>query len=81
MFKFFQKPTIKSKLLKGGKEAKITLSNVTAEQTMILLFMTMKQIAISMGIEPRHLMNKVIDLDKTVIKNKKVEEKLHRYNK
>lgn len=81
MFKFLQKPTIKSKLLKGGKEAKITLSNVTAEQTMILLFMTMKQIAISMGIEPRHLMNKVIDLDKTVIKNKKVEEKAQRYNK
>lgn len=81
MFNFFKKPTIKARLIKGGKQASVTLSNVSAEQTMILLFMTMQQIAVAMNMETRQLMNKVIDLDKTIVKAKKVEERINKYNR
>lgn len=81
MFKFLKKPTIKAKLVNNGTKVKVLLSNVNAEQVIILLFMVIKQIATSMGIEHSHLINKIIDIDKTIIHAKKVEIKKNKYNK
>lgn len=78
MFKFItklRKPTIKAQLINKGTQAKVVFTNVASDQVMILLFMTMKQIAKSLGMEPRALMNRVIDLDKSIVKAKKDEEK------
>lgn len=75
MFKFLFKPTIKAKLLKGGKEASITLRNINSRETFLLLYLAMGDIAKRLGMEPRALMNRVIDLDKQIIKTKKLEKK------
>mgnify|MGYP001178303967 CR=1 FL=1 len=78
---FFRKPTIKAKLVKGGTKVKVSLINANKEQTMTLLFLQMKQIAAYMKMEPRALMNKVIDLDKTIVKSQKLEQKAVKYKK
>ena len=81
IFKFLKSKYIKAKLIKGGTQVKVSIGNVDAQETMTLLFLQIKQIAISMGVEPRYLMNKVIDLDKQIVKTKKHEEKEQRYQK
>jgi len=76
---FFRNPTIRAKLVNGGKQVKVALINTTAEQTMIILFLAISQIARQLRMEPRKLMNRIIDLDKTIIKTKKVEERTEKY--
>ena len=75
MFKFLFKPTIKAKLMRDGKSANISTSNITARQTFLLLYLLMKQLAKDLGMEPRALMNRVIDLDKQIIKTEKLSKK------
>lgn len=75
MLKFLFKPTIKSKLLKGGKEAEVTLKNASPRETYLLLYLTISDLAGRLNMEPRALMNRVIDLDKQLAKIKKVEKK------
>ena len=81
MFKFLRKPTIKAQLVRGGKNVSVKLINSTPDQTMIMLFLAMKQIAGHMKMAPRELMNKVIDLDKTIVRAQKVEERNNKYNR
>lgn len=75
MFKFLFKPTIKAKLLKGGQEAEITLKHATPRQTYLLIYLMISDLAKRLGMEPRALMNRVVDLDKQLTKIKKVEKK------
>lgn len=75
MFKFLFKPTIKAKLLNGGKEASITLKNINSRETFLLLYLAMSDISKRLGMEPRALMNRVIDLDKQIIKTEKLSKK------
>lgn len=75
MLNFLFKPTIKAKLMKDGKGADITTRNITARQTFLLLYLLMKQLAKDLGMEPRQLMNSVIDLDKQIIKTEKLSKK------
>lgn len=75
MFNFLKKRQIKSTLIKGGKHVKVSISNVTREDTMIMLFLTIKEVAKFMRMDHRQLLNKLVDLNKTVDKAKKREEK------
>lgn len=75
MFKFLFKPTIKSKLVKGGEYAEVTLKNATPRETYLLLYLTMCDLASRLNMEPRALMNKVIDLDKQLTKLQKIQKK------
>lgn len=75
MFKFFFKPKIKTTLIKGGNAVKIAIIRANAEQTIVMLFLTINQIAKDMGLDPRNLMNRMLDLDKTIQKARKKEKK------
>jgi hypothetical protein len=75
MFKFFFKPQIKATLIKGGSQVKMKIRNATREQTMILMYLTVRQVAKALKMQERELMNKIIDLDKTIIKSQKLEQK------
>ncbi len=76
MFKFFFKPKIKAKLIRGGSAVKVSVINATAEQTIIILFLAVKQIAKGMGMDFRQMMNKLVDLDKTIIKAQNHDKKI-----
>lgn len=70
MLKFFFKPKIKATLIRGGTAVKVAVKNATNEQTVIILFLAIKQIAKGLGMEQRQLMNRLIDLDKTIVREK-----------
>lgn len=70
MLKFFFKPKIKATLIRGDTAVKVAVKNATSEQIIIILFLTIKQIAKSLGMEQRQLMNRLIDLDKTIVREK-----------
>jgi len=80
-FTSFRKPTLKAKLIKGGTQAKVNLINMSAEQTLILLYMTILQVAKMMRKDHRHIMNRLIDLDKQIIRTQKEEEREAKYGK
>lgn len=77
MFTFLFKPKIKAKLIKKGSAVKVSVINSKPEQTIIILFLTIKQVAKGMGLEFRQLMNNLIDIDKTVVKSQNRERKEH----
>lgn len=79
IFDKFRKPTINARMIKKGAQVKVKIINANADQTMILLYMTIKQIALSLKVDHRHLMNKLVDLDKRIIKNSKDEIKQAKY--
>jgi len=76
MFSFFRRPTIKAQLI--GQEAKITLSNINHRQTVVLLFSVIRQVAKMLKVDHRFLLNQLVDLDKTLVKNEKKAEKEQR---
>jgi hypothetical protein len=78
---FFTKPKIRIKLVNGGKQVKVKFINANADQTMTMLFIAVQEFAKTMKVEPRFMMNKIIDLDKTIVRSKKREEKSTRYKK
>lgn len=77
--KFAGRPTIKGKLIKKGSQASVKMYNVNAEQTMILFYMMVKQVAKSLHVDPRHFLNKLIDLDKRIAQNEKQEIRQAKY--
>jgi len=75
MFKFLFKPTIKATLIKGGTGADITTRNINSRQVFLLLYLLIKQLAKDLGMDTRQLINRVVDLDKQLIKTQKAEKK------
>lgn len=81
IFDIFRSPTLKAKMIKGGAQVKVSLINLKPQQTMILLFMAIKQIAKSLGMQDRELMNKIIALDKSIVRDEKHAERKAKYGK
>jgi len=81
IFNFFRKPSIHAKLVNGGKQVKVNLVNTTSENVMVMLFLTVKQVAVMMGIDHRHLLNGLKDIDTQMKKAEKKAEKFNRYGK
>lgn len=75
MLNFFKKPSVKAKLVNKGTQVKVNFDHATPDQIMTMLFITIQEFAKNMKVDPRYLMNKIIDLDKTIIKNQKVAKK------
>lgn len=81
MFKFFRKPTIVAKLIDKGHNSKVTLINISPKDTIILLFSITKQIAAIIKMDHRALLNRLIDIDKGIIKTKKEQTKAVKYHR
>lgn len=82
MFNLFKrKPNLKVKLVDGGNKASVKIRNANQSQIVILLYYAIRQTALHMKVSHRHLMNKLIDIDKTVVKTNKKQEKASRYGK
>lgn len=78
IIKFFSfgKPRVTAKLIKKGSQAKVKMYNLTDQnEILILLFLMTKALAPKMRMEHRQLMNKVIEMDKVILKNHKLLEK------
>lgn len=75
MFKFLIKPKIKATLINKGSSVKVSIINATAEQTMIILFLLIKQVAKSLNLEHRQLLNRIIDLDKNIVRAQNRDKK------
>jgi len=78
---FFTKPTLKAKLIKGGTQAKVTLSNINAQQTLILLYMAIQQIAIAVRMDKRQVLNRLLELDSQIKRTEKQLQKEAKYGK
>lgn len=78
---YFRKPSINAKLVNGGKQVKVNLINTTSENVMIMLFLTVKQVAVMMGIDHRHLLNGLKDIDTQMKKTEKKKERFEKYGK
>lgn len=81
IFKFFKKPTLTAKLVNKGTQASVKLSNLSAEQTLVLLYMTILQVGKMLNKDHRHIMNRLIDIDKQIVKTEKDAEKVAKYGK
>lgn len=82
MFKSFRKPFIKSRLVDGGDKASVKVGNASVHQAMILLYMTIKQVGKSLGMDdPRQMLNALLDLDKRITRNQKDEQFQAKYGK
>lgn len=81
LFYIFHRPTLKAKLIDGGSKVKVSVTHANAEKTVLLLYMAVKQIAKSLKVDHRHLINSLTDLDKRIIKNRKDEIKQAKYGK
>lgn len=81
MFNFLRKPTIKARLTNKGEKAKVDLINITKHQQFVLLHMIVKQIANGMNMDHRYVLNRLIDMDKQIIKGRKEEERQAKYGK
>ncbi len=78
---FFTKPKISATLI-DASHAKVLFRNVTAEETMIILFAIIDKTSKALGMQDhRQLMNKIIDLDKTIVRAKKQEKSAKKYQK
>jgi len=77
----FRKPTLKAKLLRGGRMVKVDLIRVSSGNAILLLFSVVKQVAIYLKIDRRFLLNKLVDLDKQIERTAKQESKKGKYNK
>lgn len=71
MFNFFRKPTINAKLINHNRESKVTLSNINRQQTIVLLFSIVRQVAGMLKMDYRQLCNHLLDLDTQMKKNEK----------
>lgn len=68
-------PTIKAKLVNGGRNVKCKYTAVSPEQAIIILYSTVKQTARTIGIPERQLMNEIVRLDKKIIRDQKKSKK------
>lgn len=71
----FRKPSIKAVLIDSGTKAKIDLTNINKQNALVLVFMIIRFVARHLKMSDRELMNKIIDLDKTIVKNDKKSTK------
>lgn len=81
MFNFLRKPTIKARLVEGGAKAKVQLLNINKQQQVILIFMIIKQVAAGLGMDTRYVLNRLIDMDKGIVKQRKEEERQAKYGR
>lgn len=75
MFKFIFKPKLTATLIKGGSQAKIKAKHIKADELLILMYLTVRQVAQYLKMDHRALMNKLIDLDKIILKDNKKKQK------
>lgn len=80
LVRIFYRPQIVAKLLRNDK-VKVTFTNATKHETMLILYTLVRQAAKALGMQERELMNKIIDLDKTMVKTAKQKERQGRYNR
>ena len=78
---FFRRPSINAKLVNNGKQVKVNLVNVNAQNVMVMLFLATKQIAVYLGIDHRHLLNGIKDIDTEMKRSEKKAQKFERYGK
>lgn len=73
-FSFFRKdPELRIKL--RGDKALVELRRIVPSQVVIALFSAIHQCAKMMNVDPRFLMNKIVECDKQIAKDKKQKEK------
>lgn len=75
MFKKLRKPTVKLKMLDKGKKVSMNLINVNQEQAVIMLYSFMVQLAKTLKLDKRFLMNQMIKLDKDLVRQEKKKTK------
>lgn len=78
---YFHKPTLTGTLIKKGGNARVRIINANSEQTLILLFMIVKQVAKSLKKDHRQLLNVLISMDKRIVRARKEEEYVARFGK
>jgi len=90
MFKSFFKPSLKATLIKQETQVKMKIRNANAQQALLLAYLVVCQVAKALKMQDRELMNKLLDLDRTVEKQEKSRKKAlykqeqeikHKYNK
>ena len=79
IFDFLRKPSIKAKLVNRGQQVKVNFININEQNTLVLLFLMIKQVASYLKIEHRQLLNDLKDLDTQIVKTKKKEIKQAKY--
>lgn len=75
MFKKFQKPTVILKMLDKGQRVSMKLKNVNQQQAVIILYSFMVQLATTLKLDKRFLMNQMIKLDKDLVRQEKKKNK------
>lgn len=74
MFNFF-KPQLKATLINQQTQVKMKIRNANAQQALLLVYLTICQVAKALGMQDRELMNKILDLDRTIEKQEKGRKK------
>jgi hypothetical protein len=75
MFKFLFKPKLTATLVNGGTQARVKAKHIKSDELLILIYMTINQVAAYLKMDRRQLMNRIIDLDRIIEKDKKRKSK------
>lgn len=76
----FIRPSIKAWLLKGNA-VKVTFTNTSREEAVLVSFAVIQQLAAHLGMDKRALLNKMLKMDSGVARIKKQEERDQKYGK
>jgi len=77
MFNIFKrKPSLKATLINQETQVKMRIRNSNAQQAILLAYLTVCQVAKALKMQDRELMNKLLDLDRTIEKQEKSRKKM-----
>ena len=63
MLNIFSRPTIKGTLVAGGTKTSVKIKKITATDAFILLYAITKQLAKSLKLDHRYVLNKLLEID------------------
>ena len=77
MFNIFKgKPSLKATLINQETQVKMKIRNANAQQALLLAYLVVCQVAKVLKMQDRELMNKLLDLDRSVEKQEKSRKKM-----
>lgn len=71
----FRKPQLLGYLVNGGRGAKVRISKVSLDQSIIILYAIVQRLEATFRVDRRYIMHKVLDLDTAAKKDRKAVEK------
>ena len=68
-------------MINGGRNVSVSYRRCQPHDILLILYTCAQQAAIAMKMEPRFVINRLLDLDKTMVRSAKAAERESKYGK